>query len=201
MIRNIIFDMGNVLRVFSPELAIAPYAKGKDALLIRDEMFKSEEWRLLDRGDISYEEAVERCKGRLPKRLHMALDEIMAHSHEHMPEDAKMLEVVKRLKEKGYRMFLLSNATVRFAVYRDSFEAMKYFDGAIVSAFYHTVKPEEKIYRILFDTYQLNPEECFFVDDDPRNVEAGRRLHMAGHVFAGDIGELEKDFAAHGILV
>ncbi len=201
MIRNIVFDMGNVLRDFAPMRSILPYVQGEDALLIREEMFGKEEWRLLDRGDIAYEEAVLRCKERLPQRLHTVLDEIVAHWHEYMPEDPKMVELAKALKENGYRLYLLSNASVRFSAYQNSFEALKYFEGAIVSAFYHTLKPEEKIYRILFDTYQLKPEECFFIDDNQDNVEAGRKLHMEGHVFSGDMGALKAAFSAHGIRV
>jgi putative hydrolase of the HAD superfamily len=199
MIKNVIFDMGNVLRNYAPIRGILPYVQGEDALLIRDEMFGKEEWRLLDRGDISYEEAVSMCKSRLPERLHTALDEIVAHWHEYMPEDPRMVELVKTLKENGYRMYLLSNASVRFTVFKDHFEALKYFEGAIISAFYHTVKPEEKIYRILFDTYQLKPEECFFIDDNPDNVEAGRKLRMEGHVFTGDMTALKTSLDAHGI--
>jgi putative hydrolase of the HAD superfamily len=201
MIRNVIFDMGNVLRDFAPMKCILPYIQGEDALLIRDELFGKEEWRLLDRGDISYEDLVTRVKLRIPKRLYDTLDEIIANWHEYMPEDPEMLEIVKTLKKNGYRMYLLSNASVRFTAYKDSFEALKYFDGEIISAFYHTMKPDEKIYHILFDTYQLKPEECFFIDDNPDNVEAGRKLHMEGHVFTGDKFALKASFSAHGIRV
>ena len=202
MIKNIIFDMGNVLRSFSPMLCIAPYAKDEsDACLIRDEMFNKEEWRSLDSGDLTYEDAVARVKLRLPKRLHGVLDEIIAHWHEYMPQDARMLELVKALKPRGYRMYLLSNASIRFAVYKDTFEALRYFDGTIVSAFHHVLKPDEKIYRILFDTFHLDPCECFLIDDNADNVEGGRRLHMAGHVFTGDMQALLDDLSANGIQV
>ncbi len=201
MIRNIIFDMGNVLRDFNPMLCILPYVQGEDALLIREEMFGREEWHMLDSGDITYEEAVFRCKRRLPQRLHDTLDEIVAHWHEYMPEDSEMTQIVKALKANGYSMYLLSNASVRFAVYKDHFEALKYFEGAIVSAFYHALKPGEQIYRILFDTFKLKPEECFFIDDNKDNVEAGRKLNMEGHVFTGDKHALKAAFSAYGIRV
>ncbi len=201
MIRNIIFDMGNVLRDFSPMRCILPYVQGEDALLICEEVFGKEEWRQLDRGVITYEDLVTRVKLRLPERLHDTLDEIIAHWHEYMPEDPEMTELVKALKANGYRMYLLSNASVRFAVYKDSFEALKYFSGTIVSAFYQTLKPEEEIYRILFNTFQLKPEECFFVDDNSDNIEAGRKLGMEGHVFTGDKSALKAAFCDYGIKV
>ncbi len=202
MIRNIIFDMGNVLRDFAPMRGILPYVDSdEDAQIIFREMFGHEEWRALDRGTVTYEEAVKECRKRIPERLHKPLDEIVAHWHEYMPEDERMLPIVRALKENGYRLFLLSNASVRFSDYRDSFKALQYFDGDVVSAFYQTVKPEEKIYRILFDKYKLNPAECFFIDDNSDNVAAGRRLGMEGHVFTGDIEALRADFTAWGIRV
>ena len=199
MIRSIIFDMGNVLRDFSPMRSILPYVTGPDAELIARELFGKEEWRGLDRGTITYGEAARLCKARIPQRLHGKVDEILDHWHEYMPEDPEMAEVCRRLKENGYRLYLLSNASVRFEAYRNEFQALKHFDGAIVSAFYQAVKPDEKIYRILFDTYSLKPEECFFVDDNPENVAAGRRLAMPGHVFTGDLNAMMADFAAYGI--
>ncbi len=199
MIQNIIFDMGNVLRDFNPMRCILPFAQGEDALLIAQEVFGKAEWRALDRGDTTYQELAEKCKARLPERLHSRVDQILAHWHEYMPEFPEMAELCRRLKENGYHLYLLSNASVRFDAYKGTFQALKYFDGAIVSAFCHTVKPEEKIYRILFDTYGLKPAECFFIDDSAANVEAGRALGMPGHVFTGDKNALMEDFITYGI--
>lgn len=200
MIRNIVFDMGNVLRDFNPMLCIRAYVKDeKDAEWIAGEMFGEKEWVALDQGTITYEGALEQWKKRLPERLHKVVEEISNHWHEYMPEDPRMLQLVKELKVKGYGLYLLSNASVRFSVYEKDFEALQHFDGKVVSAFHQVLKPDEKIYRILFDTYHLIPEECFFVDDNPANVEGGRKLGMSGHAFTGDLTALKEDFRRHGI--
>lgn len=201
MIRNIVFDMGNVLRDYAPMRGIQPYATGEDSQLILKEMFGGELWRSLDQGTITYPDAIRRCKERLPERLHKTLEQIVAHWHEHMPEDPRMIPVVKGLKGQGYGLYLLSNASVRFCQYQESFQMLRYFDGAIVSAFHKVLKPEEKIYRILFDTYRLAPEECFFIDDNEDNVEGGRRLHMPGHVFDGDLTALRAALASFGVMI
>ena len=49
-----------------------------------------------------------------------------------------------------------------------------------------------KIYTYLLEKYQLTPEESFFTDDRPENIEGARDAHMNGAVFNGDFREMEK---------
>ena len=73
MIKNIVFDMGNVLVRFDPELFMDRYSlTGEDRKLIRNEVFRSVEWTMLDRGVIDEEIAEQRILPRLPERLHDA---------------------------------------------------------------------------------------------------------------------------------
>ena len=73
MIKNIVFDMGNVLVRFDPELFMDRYSlTGEDRKLIRNEVFRSVEWTMLDRGVIDEEIAEQHILPRLPERLHDA---------------------------------------------------------------------------------------------------------------------------------
>ena len=45
------------------------------------------------------------------------------------------------------------------------------------------IKPDADIYQCLFDKYNLNPEECVFIDDRLENIEGGRKLGMEGIAF------------------
>lgn len=58
-------------------------------------------------------------------------------------------------------------------------------------------KPDPAIYRYLFETYSLNPEESFFIDDLEANVEAGRALGMEGIIYTGDTSKVK---AALGMI-
>jgi len=184
MIRNIVFDMGNVLRDFNPALCVGAFVtEPEDARLLREVIFGSEEWKMLDRGTVTYEEARKRWASRLPERLHGVMEEIVAHWHEHMPEIPGMVALTRELKEKGYHLYLLSNASVRYEVFKALLASLQYMEGAIVSAYYGYLKPEKELYQVLFNTYDLKPEESFFIDDQPLNIKAGEALGMAGHVF------------------
>ena len=65
--------MGNVLVRFDPELFMDRYSlTGEDRKLIRNEVFRSVEWIMLDRGVIDEEIAEQRILPLLPERLHGA---------------------------------------------------------------------------------------------------------------------------------
>lgn len=63
-------------------------------------------------------------------------------------------------------------------------------NGIWISCEHGLIKPEASAYLNLFETFSLNPEECFFVDDTPVNVEAAKRLGMNGCVYYGNVTEL-----------
>jgi putative hydrolase of the HAD superfamily len=46
------------------------------------------------------------------------------------------------------------------------------------------------IYRLFFEKFSLNPEECLFIDDLKRNIDASRAEGMEGYVFDGDVKKL-----------
>jgi len=55
-------------------------------------------------------------------------------------------------------------------------------DGGIMSYMVHLAKPDPAIYQTLLDRYGLKAEECVFLDDTVRNVEAAQALGIAGIV-------------------
>lgn len=207
MIRNIVFDMGKVLLDYEALAVCYAYTdREEDVELLGKELFFSEEWILLDRGVITEEEALMRMDPRLPdERMRKMAADCLAHWHEYnLRPTAGMEELVRSLKEKGYRIYLLSNASHRLRVYEAEIPGHQYFDGTIVSAEEKLLKPEPAIYERLFEKYGLLPEECFFIDDRPENVDGGKACGMDGYCFAdGDLERLKAFLEAylfeHGI--
>lgn len=61
MIKNIIFDMGNVLLRFDPDSFLDRYkVEGPDRTLLKNKVFRSVEWVMLDRGTLTEETAEQR---------------------------------------------------------------------------------------------------------------------------------------------
>lgn len=191
MIKNVVFDMGGVLIDFDAQRYITRFVPDPgDYEPIRRELFRSLEWVWTDRGTITDEEMVEAVCARLPERLHPVVWDIVDNWHRDIPPLEGVYELVEELKGKGYRIYLLSNTCTRFHDFRKNIPALKFFDGEFVSCDAHLVKPEPGIYLRFLEQFRLRPEECVFIDDDPRNIEAAVRCGMGGVIFHGDTAHL-----------
>lgn len=201
-IRNIIFDMGNVLLRFDRDyfmdrLGVAP----EDRPLLMREVFVSLEWARMDRGSMVEEEAIESVCRRLPQRLHHAAGSLIGMwDRPILPIDG-MYELVEELKAKGYGIYLLSNASVRQHDYWPRVPASKFFDGTLISADVKLVKPQFEIYDLMLNTFGLNPQECFFIDDSPMNIEGAFCRGIAGAVFHQDVPALRQALRAAGVQI
>ncbi len=190
MIRNIVFDMGNVLVYWRPDVLIQRLnVPEEDHPLLLREVFGDVNWIQLDRGIVTPREAADRMCRRLPQRLHGAVHELTAGWWRGplIPVEG-MAELVRELKGLGYGIYLLSNAGLDHPQYFDRIPGSECFDGRVVSAFYKLLKPQPELYQVLLREHNLKAEECFFVDDLHINVEAAMLVGMSGAVFRGADG-------------
>lgn len=203
MIRNIVFDMGNVIIRFDPEkfMLREGLTDPEDRKILNREMFSSVEWAQMDMGVETEETFEPKLIARIPERLREAAGKLLnnwAFPGEMIPG---MEELVKRLKEAGYGIYLLSNASKRQPKYWNQLPVSKLFDGTLISAFVKTVKPCPAIYRLFTEEFNLNEEECIFIDDAPINVAAAVSCGWAGIVFHGDSAELERKLNDAGVKI
>ena len=195
-----IMTMGNVLIRFDPELFMDRYSlTGEDRKLIRNEVFRSVEWIMLDRGVIDEEIAEQRILPLLPERLHGAARGLIEKWDDPIVPVEGMLELLQALKAKGYRLYLLSNAATRQPIYWARAEASKLMDGVLISAEVKLLKPDPQIYRTFLHKFALRPEECVFIDDTPINVEGALYENMAGIVFNMDVPALAESLRTLGV--
>lgn len=195
-----VFDMGRVLLDFDPSLCIDPYLEDPaDRQEIARVAFSSDEWKMLDAGSITEEEALAAWQERLPERLREPMATIFENWHRYMPEIPPMCNLVRNLHTAGYPVYLLSNVSLRFRKLKRLFPVFPILEGYVASAEEKVCKPDRRIYEILLERYGLSAEDCLFVDDLLANVEGARAAGMQGYHFDGDAEKFRSALVEMGV--
>ena len=93
-------------------------------------------------------------------------------------------EYIKVLKERGYKLYLLTNITEDFYNYIDSLLNINtFFDGGVYSYQEHLIKPDPNIYKLLIDKFNLKLEETIFFDDKGKNVIGANKIGIKSFLF------------------
>ena len=200
-IRNIVFDMGNVMIHFNPEEFISRenITDPADRRLIMNELFLSIEWAQMDSGILTEETAEPLIMKRFPERLQPVVHSLLYNWAIPRADIEGMPELVADLKKAGYRIYLLSNASAAQHRYWPLMPVSALFDGEMISCDVKVVKPMWEIYHMFTDKFALDPEKCLFIDDAPSNVAAAIACGWKGVVFHGDMIELEAKLHEMGI--
>lgn len=181
MIKNIIFDIGNVLVDYCWKEHIARFGfTGETLERIGDAMMRSPQWNEIDRGVWSNEELLKAFIQNAPE-LEKEIQLVFSDLSTLVRERPYSVEWIRSLKKEGYRTYCLSNYSYRVeteAAHALSF--LKELDGGILSYKVHQIKPDPKIYQTLMERYGLKAEESVFLDDSPANIETARALGMQG---------------------
>ena len=184
MIRNIIFDIGNVLTDFRWKEFLED--KGFDEAMVKriaKASVQSPVWNEIDRGVWSMEELMQafiRQDPEIEEELRRAYDDITGM----VTKRAYAIPWIQELREKGYRVYYLSNFSEKaYEDCADALDFLPYTDGGILSYREKLVKPDPEIYRRLLSRYSLEARESVFLDDTALNVEAAERLGIHGICF------------------
>lgn len=202
MIKNIIFDMGGVLIDYNPEKALYSLFDKETADILLKEIFRNQVWADKDRGIITSDEIMEQKRSAIPESVYEKTAEMVNNFYPYMPPFENMYDFVKQLKDNGYGIYLLSNASLDFHENRKGIRALSLFDGVIVSADYKLLKPEKEIYETLYREFSLDPAECYFIDDVQKNIDGARATGMDGHCYYhGDVEILRRAMQQKGIRI
>lgn len=184
MIKNIVFDIGNVLVDFG-------WKGFFDKFNLTDEQFErvakatvySPVWNDMDMGVYSEETLLEKFIENDP-----GIEDILRKIY----VDFKGLLIqfdyakpwIKELGDNGFKVYCLSNMSHKSV--RENADALDFIamlDGSVLSCHCKLCKPDKAIYELLFKRYELKPEECIFIDDLEKNVNAAIACGMKGILF------------------
>lgn len=201
MIKYIIFDIGNVLLEFSPLDYLKKLFLEEDiSAELHEQIFKSPEWLLLDRGTITQEKTVELLSLRHPHnadKIRASFDGWM----EILTPKLDSVEIVKKLHASNYKLLLLSNFHKdAFEFIIDKYDFFKLFQGGIISYNEKLLKPEPEIYKTLLNKYNINEKEALFIDDTLENTEGAKKVGINAIVFK-DSQQLKKELMNFNIII
>lgn len=186
MIKNIIFDLGNVI-VQNPNIdTVKKFLKEeKDAITFNNYIFKSEFWKMMDLGKITNLEIANIIKEQklVDVTKYNEVKNFMLNWFTECNINEKTMEIGKKLKQKGYKVYILSNMSkATFEYFSKKYEFFNIVDGVIVSAYIGIKKPDLQIFELLLEKYSLNAEECLLIDDDDTNktLEVANSIGIKG---------------------
>lgn len=110
-------------------------------------------------------------------------------------------EVLGELRALGVPTYALTNFSAeKWEIAKEAFPILAGFTGEVVSGTEQTVKPDEKIYRILIERYDLDPARSFYTDDKDYNVVAARAVGLDAETFI-DAPSLRTQLRERGLPV
>ena len=191
MVKNIIFDIGNVLLKFSRDYLLSHFYSGNEYDLLKEKLFCN--WELLDEDLLTLDEYKMNVLNSLPPHLRAPANAVLDNWEYYMHYSEGIVQLILDLKSQGYNLYVLSNMTRHFIKNEYKFPIFTYFNGIIYSAPIKMVKPNPEIYEYLLNKYSLNAEECLFVDDIKENLAGAARFNIKTFLFKDNIKEL-RDF-------
>ncbi|MEL6866917.1 MAG: HAD family phosphatase [Bacteroidota bacterium] len=179
-ITTIVFDLGGVLidwnprylyrKIFATEAQVDHFIENICTMAWNEQQDAGRTWaeanEVLIAQHPAYQSEIEAYFGRWPEMLGGAIGEtvkILEHFHQ----------------SKTYRLYALTNWSAEtFPVAKKRFAFLKYFEDILVSGEVKLKKPDQRIYQLLFERFDIIPEEAIFIDDSAKNIKAAAEVGM-----------------------
>jgi len=172
---NIIFDIGNVICEWDPEKLLGGIFEDKEqqqnALQL---IIEHDDWKELDRGTITLEDAIDNARSRCPLAPEKISD-IYVNTPPSLVPIPAAVKAIHNLNENGFPLYVLSNIQKHTWEYLDAnYNFWSAFRGIVVSYRIKRIKPEREIFDYITKKYNLELPDTIFLDDLPVNVKAAR---------------------------
>ena len=141
-------------------------------------------------GDIKDKDRFDLVKVRVPEKYHESLKKCADNWDVCMNPLEGAREFCEYVKDHGYGIYVLSNASDLFYTYFPKFLPLDFFNGVFVSSDYLMLKPDVEIYKTFLKKYGLDAGECLFIDDRADNIAGAAKAGLNTFQFKGDYQEI-----------
>lgn len=195
-IKNIIFDLGGV--ILNIDYNLTAQAFKNLGVSNFDELYskaqQSELFDLMETGMVSNQEFRNGIRDIINLQLS---DEEIDNAWNAMLLDLpfKRIELLKKLKAEGYRLFLLSNTNqIHYDAYTKNLKnehgvegLEEFFEKTYFSHKIHKRKPLKEIFQFVLDDAELKAEETIFIDDSLQHVLGAKEAGINAFHLEGDV--------------
>lgn len=185
ILKNLVFDMGNVLIEWNSEKILKAITEDIHLQdLLRKEVFETGLWVETDEGVKTREEVIEIVTGKLGEDYRNEITQLLRYWYKYVDVFTKVQDRIIELSKSGYSIYILSNTAFTFydLVKEGYLPATSVAKGMVLSCEEKVLKPNEKIYNILLERYNLDPHNTMFFDDLPENIWGAARCGINGFV-------------------
>ena len=181
---DIILDMGNVLLEWNKDKILRGVVKTeKDYMILDKAIFQSGLWERLDLGTLTREELVLKVVSMIGSIYQEKVQEVVWNWPSYIEIYTEVFPLLVRLKEKGHRIFVLSNTSpVFYELLKNQLSPLNgILDGFVLSCDIKVIKPDRKMFEEILHKYQLDPANCVFLDDIADNTKMAESLGIRAY--------------------
>ena len=181
---DIILDMGNVLLEWNKDKILRGVVKTeKDFMILDKAIFQSGLWERLDLGTLTREELVLKVISMIGSIYQEKVQEVVWNWPSYIEIYMEVFPLLVHLKEKGHRIFVLSNTSpVFYELLEEQLSPLnEILDGFVLSCDIKAIKPDPKMFEEILHKYDLNPENCIFLDDVKDNTKMAETLGIKAY--------------------
>ena len=199
-IQAVIFDFGNVLLEWNPRHVYRRYFTNEDEM----ERFLQEvnfmDWNAQQDKGRTFTQGVAELSRQFPH-----YSELIQAYYDNWEDSigdffAGTVEIMKRLKAKGYSLYGLSNWSAEtFPLAREKYDFFNLLDDIVISGEVGMIKPDPEIFEHLLQRIARKADECLFIDDVPANVEQAQKMGFTTIQFHSP-GQLEDELRTLHVL-
>jgi glucose-1-phosphatase len=196
----IVFDLGNVLLNFDYEIAVKKFAKiepnlGKKFLEHHKKNYPIH--RAFEKGTISEAEFINISRSGINHKID-SVTFAKIYSDIFTPNN-DVISLLPILKKK-FKLILLSNTDPLHKKYGwMNYQFLSHFDHSVLSFEVGSVKPEEKIYKVVEEFSKVPPQELLYIDDIAEYTETAKMRGWDAVQFL-NFNQLLKEFHSKNIL-
>ena len=197
-IKNLVFDLGNVLVAFQPK----DYMKrlgfsNQEIENLFQIIFKDKRWSEFDRGTIQIEEYTEALIREHPEYKERIMQMFSENwTANFLKPKHKSIEFFIEASKK-YNIYVLSNVSEYVLTYVKTLGFWDKVSGGTYSYAVGFLKPDPEIYERFISDNNVVPGECLFLDDLPQNIEAAQAAGINGIVFCDNLDEIKERLHAN----